>query len=121
MNIYKLKFSDKDFAIATLIDKGVYIEVENLDKEITLAYGQGIHAIVEIGLIVLENGTYDADFNEITAPVYADGYHYDVMSEQEIDFPNAIEPNNPKHQFAGHMPIVEIDLNVIDNFIDEVM
>jgi hypothetical protein len=26
MNIYKLKFSDKDFAIATLIDKGVYVE-----------------------------------------------------------------------------------------------
>ena len=116
MNIYKLKFSDKDFAIATLIDKGVYIETED-----GLSYGQGIHAIVEIGLIVLENGTYDEEFNEVTAPIYADGYHYDVMSENEIDFPNAIEPNNPKHHFAGHMPIVEIDENVIDNFIDEIM
>ena len=108
MNIYKLKFSDKDFAIATLIDKGVYIETEE-----GLSYGQGIQAIVEIGLIVLENGTYDEEGNEITAPVYADGYHYDVMSENEIDFPNAIEPNNPKHQFAGYIPIVEIE-----NFID---
>ena len=106
--IYKLKFSDKDFAIATLIDKGVYIETEEV-----LAYGQGIHAIVEIGLIVLENGTYDEDFNEVTAPIYADGYHFDIMSENEIDFPNAIEPKNPKHQFAGYMPIV-----VIDNFIE---
>ena len=104
MNIYKLKFSDKDFAIATLIAKGVYIETEEV-----LAYGQGIHAIVEIGLIVLENGTYDENGNELTAPVYADGYHYDVMCEQDIDFPNAIEPNNPKHQFAGYMPIVEIE------------
>ena len=97
MNIYKLKFSDKDFAIATLIDKGVYIETED-----GLAYGQGIHAIVEIGLIVLENGTYDEEGNELTAPIYADGYHFDVMSENEIKFENAIEVNNPKHTFSGY-------------------
>ena len=116
MNIYKLKFSDKDFAIATLIDKGVYVETED-----GLAYGQGIHAIVEIGLIVLENGTYDEEGNELTAPIYADGYHFDVMSENEIDFGIADITslvNNPKHQFAGYMPIVEIDPNVIDNFIE---
>ncbi len=118
MNIYKLKYTDKETAIADLLSKGVYIEVENLDKEITLAYGQGIHAIVEIGLIVLENGTYDEDGNEVTAPVYADGYHFDIMSENEIDFGIAditALVNNPKHQFAGYMPIVEIDPNVIDN------
>lgn len=102
MFIYKLKYTDKETAIADLLAKGVYVEVENLDKEITLQYGQGIQAIVEIGLIVLENGTYDEEFNEITAPVYADGYHFDVMSEQEIKFENAIDVNNPKHTFAGY-------------------
>ncbi len=103
MYIYKLKYTDKETAIADLLAKEVYIEIENLDKEITLAYGQGIQAIVEIGLIVLENGTYDADFKEITAPVYADGYHYDVMSENEIKFGKAeILVNNPKHTFAGY-------------------
>jgi hypothetical protein len=103
MNIYKLKYTDKETAIADLIAKKVYVETENLDKEITLAYGQGINAIVEIGLIVLENGIYDSDFNEITAPVYADGYHYDVMSENEIDFGIAkVAPTNPKHKFAGY-------------------
>ena len=100
MNIAKLKYTDKETAIADLLAKKVYVEVGNLDKEITLAYGQGIQAIVEIGLIILENGTYDADFNEITAPVYANGYHYDVMSEKEIKFTNAIEVENPKHTFA---------------------
>ena len=103
MNIYKLKYTDKETAIADLLAKKVYVEVENLDKEITLAYGQGIQAIVEIGLIVLENGTYDADFKEITAPVYADGYHYDVMSKNEINFGKVeILVNNPKHTFAGY-------------------
>ena len=104
MDIYKLKYTDKETAIADLLAKEVYIETED-----GLSYGQGIHAIVEIGLIVLENGVYDEDGNEITAPIYADGYHYDVMSENEIKFENAIEVNNPKHTFAGYInPIEEI-------------
>lgn len=48
MNIAKLKYADKETAIADLLAKGVYVEVENLDKEITLAYGTGIQAVVEI-------------------------------------------------------------------------
>ena len=101
MYTYKLKYTDKETAIADLLAKKVYVETENLDKEITLVYGQGIQAIVEIGLIVLENGTYDADFNEITAPIYADGYHYDVRSEKELDFGLAeVQVTNPKHTFA---------------------
>jgi hypothetical protein len=101
MYIYKLKYTDKETAIADLLAKKVYVEVENLNNEITLAYGKGIHAIVEIGLIVLENGSYDDKFNVITEPVYADGYHFDVMSEKEIKFTNAIEVENPKHIFAS--------------------
>jgi hypothetical protein len=101
MEIYKLNYTDKETAIADLLAKGVYIEVENLDKEIVLSYGKGIQAIVEIGKIVLTNGIYDADFKEITAPVYADGYAYDVMSDTAIDFESEIFPNNPVHGFAG--------------------
>ena len=102
MYIYKLKYTDKETAIADLLEKKVYVEVENLNKEITLAYGQGIQAVIEIVLIVLENSTYDDKFNVITEPVYADGYHYDVMSENKIDFgSNEIQVNNPKHTFAS--------------------
>jgi hypothetical protein len=109
MNIAKLQYKDKETAIADLIAKGVYKEVENLDKEITLAYGEGIQAVVEIGLIVLENGTYNENFEEITAPVYAEGYHFDVMSENKIDFgANEIEVDNPKHTFAGYSPKIDL-------------
>ena len=100
MYIYKLKYTDKETAIADLIAKGVYIETIDLNGNQTLSYAPTTQSVVEIGLIVLENGIYDADFNEITAPVYADGYHYDVMSENEIKFTNAIEVENPKHTFA---------------------
>ena len=109
MNIAKLNYTDKETAIKDLIKKGVYIEVENLDKEITLTYGKGVQAVVEIGRIVLENGTYDTDFKQLTAPVYADGYAYDIMSDTEIVFESEIFPNNPKHSFAGCEPIKEID------------
>jgi len=90
-----------------LLKKGVYVET-TFNEVTSLTYGTGIHAVVEIGQIVLTNGTYDADFKEVTAPVYADGYHFDIMSEQAIDFgSNEIEVNNPKHEFAGHSKVTE--------------
>lgn len=109
MEIYKLNYKDKETAIADLLVKGVYVEVKDLNDEPQLTYGKGIQAVVEIGKIVLENGTYDADFKEITAPVYANGYAYDVMSDIDYKFESEIFPNNPKHNFAGCEPIKEID------------
>jgi hypothetical protein len=111
MNIYKLQYKDKKTAIADLMAKEVYIKTED-----DLSYGKGIHAIVEIGLIVLENGVYDEEGNEITAPVYADGYHYDVMSENEIVFDNAIDVKNPKHTFAGY-EVLTNEINMLDEII----
>jgi hypothetical protein len=98
MEIYKLQYKDKETAIADLIAKGVYIETEE-----DLSYGQGIQAVVEIGLIVEFEGTYDEEGNVITEPIYYDGYFYDVMSEQKIDFgTNEIFPVNCIHAFAGY-------------------
>ena len=118
MNISKLKYTDKETALKDLLAKGVYIENKNSDKEVVLSYGDGIQAVVELGLIVLVNGVYDDKFNEVVAPVYADGYHFDVMSENKIDFgKNEITVNNPKHYFAGYEPKVETDLNTLENEI----
>ena len=103
MNIYKLNYTDKETAIADLIAKSVYVEITDEENNISLSYGDGVHAIVEIGKIVLTQGTYDDDFVELTPPIFADGYHYDVMCEQEIDFGlNEVVVNNPKHSFAGY-------------------
>ncbi len=99
--IYKLNYLDKETAIADLIAKGVYVE-QIFEEETSLVYGDGVQAIVEIGKIILEQGTYDENLNEITPPVIAEGYHFDVMSIQEIDFgSNEIQVNNPKHNFLG--------------------
>lgn len=95
MNIYKLNYTDRETAIADLLAKGVYVETEE-----GLAYGQGIHAIVEIGKAVNVQGTYDENGNVITEPIYYDIYMYDVMSEQDIVFQNEVFPTNPRHSFG---------------------
>ena len=90
-HIYKLKYATKEAAEKDLKEKGL------------LEYLEGVHAVVEIGKIITTYATYDEEGNELTAPIYASGYHYDVMCEQDIDFgSNSIEVNNPKHTFLGH-------------------
>jgi len=82
MNIYKLKYPNKAEAIADLNAKGILTDE---------GYGIGVHAVVEIGIIALDENTN------------ADGYHYDLMADNTYDFGvNLIEPKNPKHAFAGY-------------------
>jgi len=103
MKISKLKYADKETAIADLLLKNVYVKHTFNDEE-TLIYGEGIHAVVEIGLICINQPTLEI------APIFTDGYHYDVMSEQDIDFgDNEVIVNNPKHSFLGHNVITALN------------
>jgi hypothetical protein len=102
MYIYKLRYNDKQTAINDLIAKGVIIQTTDLNGNTTIANTAITQAVVELGIIVLTSGTYDAEFNEITAPIYADGYHFDIMVTQAIDFGTArVTPTNVKHAFLG--------------------
>jgi len=105
MREVKLKYKDKEAAIADLIAKGIQVEVED-----TMSFSEGVHAVVYIGKIVLTNGTYNKAVKELTAPVYADGYHVDLLLSDEVKtvFPNEIFPNNPKHSFAGLNEQIEV-------------
>jgi hypothetical protein len=88
MNISKLTYPNKEAAVADLESKGI------LTAE---GYGIGVQAVVEIGVIAIDENTN------------ADGYHYDVMSTEMYDFgANLIEPKNPKHAFAGHAITEEV-------------
>ena len=97
IRIYKLKYTDKETAIADLISKGVYQEIDG-----ELSYSEDIHAVVEVGLIIDQEATFDEQGNLLTEPTYREGYHFDIMTEIEIDFgENEIFPNHQKHSFAG--------------------
>ena len=94
--IYKLTYPNKEAAVADLLTKEIYI---NTDEGLT--YGEGVQAVVEIGLIVLD--IVDEE------PIYADGYHFDVMADNEYNFgANLVKPKNPKHAFAGHATTEEV-------------
>ena len=97
MRIYKLQYTDKETAIADLIAKEVYQEIEG-----ELSYGNGVEAVVEVGLIIDQEATFDEQGNLLTAPTYREGYHFDIMTDNIIDFgENETFPNHPKHSFAG--------------------
>ena len=107
-NIFKLTFPNKDQAIADLKAKNILVEVDGIDGQKHEAYGNGVQAVVEIGLILVTPPVMDG-MDIVTPPVYADGYHYDVMSENVYDFgANLVEPKNPKHAFAGHAVTEEV-------------
>lgn len=97
IRIYKLKYTDKETAIADLIAKGVYQEIDG-----ELSYSEGIHAVVDVGLIIDQEATFDEQGNLLTEPTYIEGYHFDIMTEKEIDLgEDETFPNNPKHTFSG--------------------
>jgi len=91
--IHKLKFTNKDQAFTILEEKGVIDADGN--------YINGTHAVVYIGAIVDQQGTYDEEGEQLTPATFIDGYHVDVMTDDVIDFGSfEIFPNNPKHKFA---------------------
>jgi hypothetical protein len=89
--IYKLTYTDQAEAISDLLAKGVLLEINT--------YAPSTHAVVYIGKIV-DTPAVIEDMEVITPATYLEGYHVDVMTDLEIEFENAVTPNNPKHLFA---------------------
>ena len=85
--IYKLRYPSKEEALKDLIKKGV------IDNEGN--YINGTEAVVECGIITLVYAT------ETEEAIFADGYHYDIMTNDTILFDSEIFVNNPKFKFAG--------------------
>jgi len=91
--IFKLNYPDKQTAIADLIDKKI------IDSDFN--YLKGTQAVVEIGKVVRIPATFDENGELLTEPIYYDGYAYDVMSDEEVDFGSfEIFPKHPKHSFG---------------------
>ena len=58
--------------------------------------------MVEVGLIIDQEATFDEQGNLLTEPIYREGYYFDIMTDNIIDFgENETFPNNQKHTFAG--------------------
>ena len=93
MFIYKLKYTDRATAITDLIAKGV-IDINENNTANT-------QAVVEIGLIV-DTPAVIVDMQVVTPATYKDGYHFDIMVNNAIDFGTArMTPNTSVHSFLG--------------------
>ena len=98
--IYKLKYTDQAEAISDLLAKGVLINTTDFEGNEVTSYGEKTEAVVYIGKIV-DTPAVMEDMEVITEATFIEGYHVDIMVNEAIEFDNAIEPNNPKHAFAG--------------------
>jgi hypothetical protein len=87
VNIYKLRYESKEAALKDLKSKKVIDANEQ--------YINGTEAVVKCGIITLVKAT------ETEAAIVADGYHYDIMTTDEIVFESEVFPKNAKYKFGG--------------------
>ena len=98
MQIYKTVFPTQLEGEEFLLNSGVLIEVEG-----QIVFSENTAAVVNIGKVVEIPGTYDADGNELTPPVYYPGLAFDIMSSDELDFGSfeVFPAPNEVHSFMG--------------------
>ena len=109
MNIYKTVFDTELQGKNYLIAQGVWEEVTE-EGVTSMQYINGTAAVVNIGKIVEIPATYDADGNELTPPVYYDGWAYDVMSSATLDFGEyeVYPADQSAHSFLGWARSAEV-------------
>ena len=90
--IYKLRYNSKEDALKDLKSKNV---IDNKGD-----YINGTEAVVDCGIITITQATYEEEI-ELSPAIFADGYHYDIMTNDIIVFDSEIFVNNPRFTFAG--------------------
>jgi hypothetical protein len=109
MKIYKTVFDNEQQGKDYLISQGVWEEVTE-EGVTSMQYINGTAAVVNIGKVVEIPATYDADGNELTPPVYYDGWAYDVMSSATLDFGEyeVYPAEKAAHSFLGWARSAEV-------------
>jgi hypothetical protein len=70
----KYEFASNQEALEAIRSLGV-----STDEETNQEYPTHEHSVVDLGNIVLTQGEYDEEGNELIAPVLSENYHVDVM------------------------------------------
>ncbi len=102
MNIYKTVFDTEEQGKDYLIAQGVWAEVTE-EGVTSIQFTNGTQAVVNIGKIVEIPATYDAEGNELTPPIYFDGWAYDIMSSDTLDMGSyeVYPADESAHSFLG--------------------
>lgn len=104
MNIYKANFETKEQGQEYLFSIGVLVETDE-----QIVFSKDTAAVVYIGKVVKIPATYDKEGNELTPPIYYDGYAIDVMSSIVLDFGAfMVYPPEAAHSFYGYARNAEV-------------
>ena len=106
MNIYKTNFPTEQEGKDYLLSIGVLVETDN-----EIVFSKDTAAVVYIGKVVKIPATYDKEGNELTPPIYFDGYAIDVMNgaKPNLDFGKfAVYPPEAAHSFYGYPRNAEV-------------
>jgi len=103
MNIYKTNFPTEQEGFDYLVSQGVWKEVTE-EGVTSMQYINGTQAVVNIGNVVKIPATYDDQGHELTPPVYYDGWAYDIMSTDTLDFGSfeVYPADKSVHSFFGY-------------------
>ncbi len=102
---YKLKYTDKETAIADFIDRGYIIETD-----IGESWREDIQGIVDVARIPISKATFDDEGQILTEATFKEGYHYDVYSTRDdLEFSGIVTtPINAWHKLSGEATTNEI-------------
>ena len=75
------------------------------------------HSIVKLGNIVLAQGTYDEEGNEITPPVLSDKYHLDVLWDLSDSYDDEGNVVYADHPYGWKTYSVDLDDNGAHSFM----
>ena len=75
------------------------------------------HSIVKLGNIVLTQGTYDEEGNEITPPVLSDKYHIDVLWDLSDSYDDEGNVVYADHPYGWKTYSVDLDDNGVHSFM----
>jgi len=75
------------------------------------------HSIVKLGNIVLEQGDYDEDGNEVTPPVLSDKYHVDVLWDLSDTYDDEGNVVYADHPYGWKTYNVDLDDNGVHSFM----
>ena len=109
MYIYKTNFTTEQSGKQTLIAKGVWQEVTE-EGVTSMQYINGTQAVVNIGKVVEFPATYDDEGHELTPTIYYDGWAFDIMSSDTLDFgSDEVFPGDESaHSFMGYPRNAEV-------------
>ena len=111
MYIGKYQFKDQNTALSKI--KSLGVETDEDGNE----YPTHSHAIVKLGHIVLEQGEYDAEGNEIKAPVLSSKYHLDVAWQLEDTYSEDGELIKADHPYGWKSASVDLDSGGVHSFL----